>query len=207
MKRKNNYIMPILIILLYFLVEFIINFLFIKWLGGYDNQINYDLSIICSRLIVAGLFFVTIMISNKKVSDYIGFKGISSKKIFLYFVASILYSYAIVLISNDIFECAFHLSNKYDYYLISAILVAPLYEEIFKKIIPIEFLLKKNISPIFITLFISFLFSINHLPSLEQMCYTFFLTIITSLIYLKERNYLYPIIFHLIYNFIVLCVY
>ncbi|WP_410493601.1 type II CAAX prenyl endopeptidase Rce1 family protein [Chryseobacterium sp. JV274] len=39
------------------------------------------------------------------------------------------------------------------------------------------------------------------------MCYTFFLAIITSLIYLKERNYLYPIIFHLIYNFIVLCVY
>nr|WP_083733039.1 hypothetical protein [Chryseobacterium sp. JV274] len=162
MKRKNNYTISILIILLYFLVEFIINFLFIKWLGGYDSQLNYDLSVICSRLIVAVLFFVTIMISNKKVSDYIGFKSISLKKIFLYFVVSIFYSYAIVFISNDISESAFHLSNKNNYYLISAILVAPLYEEIFKKIIPIEFLLKTSISPLFITVFISFLFSINH---------------------------------------------
>ncbi|MBP1164589.1 hypothetical protein JOE44_001473 [Chryseobacterium sp. PvR013] len=53
---------------------------------------------------------------------------------FLYFVASVLYSCAVVFISNDILDFTFDLFNRYNYYLVSAILLAPVYEEIFKKI-------------------------------------------------------------------------
>lgn len=208
MKRKNNYIRLGLLIVLYFLIEFLINFVIIKLLGGYDNKINYDLSVTYSRLIVSAIFFIAIIIFNKKAINYIGFKHIVLKKILLYSFISIVYAFVIIFIKNhNILEYNFHWSQKYTYFLVSAIFVAPLYEEILKKAIPIEFLLKKDISPIFITVFISILFSIYHLPSLEQMLYALILGILTSIIYIKERNIIYPIIFHFVYNFIVLCIY
>ncbi|RXM39755.1 hypothetical protein BOQ62_10060 [Chryseobacterium sp. CH21] len=121
---------------------------------------------------------------------------------------SIIYSFIIVFIKNqNITEYNFHWSQNQNYFLLSAIFIAPFYEEIINKVLPIEYLLRKNISPTFIIIFISVLFSLSHLPSLEQVFYALILGIMTSLIYIKERNLIYPIIFHFVYNFIVLCIY
>ncbi|KXH83716.1 CPBP family intramembrane glutamic endopeptidase [Chryseobacterium kwangjuense] len=207
MKRRNNYAYLVLLIILYFLLDFIINFIFIKLLGGYDNRINYDLSVIYSRLFVAFIFIIAIVI-NRKIFDYLKFKEVSVKKILLLLVGSIIYSFIIVFIKNqNITEYSFHWSQNNNYFLLSAIFVAPFYEEIINKGLPIEYLLRKNASPIFITIIISVLFSLIHLPSIEQVFYALILGIITSLIYIKERNLIYPIVFHFVYNFIVLCIY
>lgn len=207
MKRKNNYIYLISLIILYFLLEFLINFIFIKLLGGYDNKINYDLSVIYSRLFVI-LLFLIIAILNRRVFDYLKFKTISLKKIMLFFLGGIIYSFIVIFIKNQNFtEYSFHWPPDRAYFLLSAIFVAPFYEEIFNKGLPIEYLLRKNISPVFITIFISVLFSLSHLPSIGQMFYALILGIITALIYIKERNLIYPIIFHFVYNFTILCIY
>lgn len=205
MKVKNKYIGLSLFLILYFLLEFIINFIIIKLLGGYDNKINYDLSVIYSRLII--LLIVGIVL-NKKLLAYIKFKSVSLKKILMIVLGSILYSAIVVFIKNqNIAEYGFHWSQNYNIYLISAIIVAPFYEEIFYRGLPAEYLLRKNISPTFIIILTSILFGITHLPSVNQMFYATIIGLITFWIYTRERNLIYPIIFHLVYNFIVLCIY
>ncbi|WP_422388774.1 CPBP family intramembrane glutamic endopeptidase [Chryseobacterium gambrini] len=204
-KRKSN-LNLILFVIFYFIIDFVINFIFIKILGGYDNRINYDLSVIYSRLFIFGIFILLIII-NKNIFEYLKFRPISIKKILLFLGASIFYSFLIIFIRNKNFnDYNFHWLQYHNYFLLSAIFIAPFYEEIFKKGLPIEYLLRKKISPIFVTIFISFLFCLTHLPSLEQVFYGLILGIITSLIYIKERNIIYPIIFHFVYNFIILCI-
>lgn len=205
MERKNNYFVLGLLIILYFLSDFIINFIIIKLLGGYDNKINYDLSVTYSRLII---LIIVGAILNKKLSAYVKFKAVSLKKLLIIILGSIIYSFLVVLIKNqNIAEYSFHWSQEYNIYLISAIIVAPFYEEIFYRGLPAEYLLNKNISPIFIIILTSILFGLTHLPSINQVLYATIIGLITSWIYTRERNLVYPIIFHLVYNFIVLCIY
>lgn len=123
-------------------------------------------------------------------------------------LGSILYSAIVVFIKNqNIAEYGFHWSQNYNIYLISAIVVAPLYEEIIYRGLSTEYLLSKNISPAFIVISTSILFGIMHLPSVNQVFYATILGLITSWIYTREKNLIYPIVFHLMYNFIVLCIY
>jgi membrane protease YdiL (CAAX protease family) len=207
MRRKSNYAYLVLLIILYFLLDFAINFILIKLLGGYDNKINYDLSVIYSRLFVVFIFIIAIII-NRKIFNYLKFRKTSIKKAVLFLGGSVIYSFVIIFIKNqNITEYSFHWSQNNNYFLLSAIFVAPFYEEIINKGLPIEYLIKKNVSTVFITIFISILFSLSHLPSIEGVFYALILGIITSLIYIKERNLIYPMIFHFVYNFIVLCIY
>ncbi|WP_185116197.1 CPBP family intramembrane glutamic endopeptidase [Chryseobacterium hispalense] len=203
--KKNSYIYFLFLAILYFFIDFVINFILIKLLGGYDNKINYDLSIIYSRLFITLIFIVAVII-NRKISDYLNFKGISLRKSLLWLGGGIIYSFIIVFIKNqNVTEYNFHLTQN-NYFLFSAIILAPFYEEIIKKGLLSEYLLRKNASPIFIIILISVLFSLSHLPSMEQVFYALSLGIITSWIYIKERNLIYPVVFHCVYNFIVLSI-
>ena len=83
--------------------------------------------------------------------------------------------------------------------LISALIIAPIFEEIFFRKFIFSKLLQKN-SLLSALLISSLCFSLIHLPNYRQMITTFYWGIIVAYIFYRTKNLIYPIIFHFLWN-------
>lgn len=83
--------------------------------------------------------------------------------------------------------------------LISALIVAPIFEEIFFRKFIFSKLLQKN-SLLGALLISSLCFSLIHLPNYRQMITTFYWGIIVAYIFYRTQNLIYPIILHFLWN-------
>lgn len=85
------------------------------------------------------------------------------------------------------------------YKAISALIIAPILEELFFRKFIFGELLKKNSLSLSIIIS-SICFSLIHLPSYRNLLPTFILGVICCIIYLKTKNIIYPIILHFFTN-------
>lgn len=192
----------ILIILLYLLIVEILGGVFIVLLGLNVNLrlLEHDWKVVFANILI---LIVSFIVLKKYIKQYISKLNFSIQKIGLYFLIGIIYSSIFNFIFIEISDGVFALkpfNNLFLSNIISVVLIGPIAEEIIFRVIPIEYLLKKGVQNNGIIFFTSLFFCLVHLPNWSQVVATFFLGILCSIIYIKEKNLLYPIIIHFIYN-------
>lgn len=123
-------------------------------------------------------------------------------RLFIYCILAIIYGVIIHIIEYVFFESA-HSMPRFTLRWIDIIILAPLLEEIFFKGIAVEYLKKSGFSNWFIIIFTSLIFGLLHMPGIMQI-HLFFMGAGLAMVYLKERNIVYPIVLHMIFNSIIL---
>jgi len=192
----------ILIILLFLLTQEIFGGLFITLLGlnKHLRFIEYDWKVAFTNILIIIVLFIVL---KKHIMRYINQLNFFIQKIGLYFLVGIVYSTIFNFIFIEINRGDFSLKPYNSVSLstiLSVVLIGPIAEEISFRAIPIEYLLQKNVSKKWIVFFTSLFFSFAHLPNWHQVIATFLLGLLCSIIYIKERNLLHPIIIHFTYN-------
>lgn len=197
--KKSKFILNVFI---FILSEYLFGVFFILLIGINKKirTIDYDWKVALVNVLV---FLLLLLLLKKYIKKYIEKLDFSIKKIGIYFLLGVIYAF----ISNFIYFAfsinafSFNPINAHKFsYIISVVLIAPFVEEIIYRVIPIEYLIKKNVTKIWIVSFTSLFFGLVHLPNFSQFFFTFFLGLICSLVYIKERNLIYPILIHFIYN-------
>ncbi|MEC3875333.1 CPBP family intramembrane glutamic endopeptidase [Chryseobacterium salviniae] len=199
MIKSSKYI---LYISLYLLIQEIIGGVFIVLLGLNKNLrlLEHDWKVAFANIFIMIVLFIVL---RKHINRYINQLSFSIQKIGLYFLIGIIYSTIFNFIFIEIYGGDFSLKPHNKILLssiLSIVLIGPIAEEIIFRVIPVEYLLKKEVSKNWIIFFTSLFFSLVHLPNWYQVIATFLLGLLCSIIYTKERNLLYPIIIHFIYN-------
>ncbi|WP_345988317.1 CPBP family intramembrane glutamic endopeptidase [Chryseobacterium sp. Chry.R1] len=199
MRKNSKYI---LYLLLYLLIQEITGGVFIVLFGLNKNLrlIEYDWKVAFANILILVVLFIVL---REHTKQYISKLNFSRKKIGLHFLMGILFSILSKFIFIKIYGGSFYLKSPDSFLLsnvLSVVLIGPIAEEIIFRVIPIEYLLKKEVPKNWIIFFTSLFFSLVHLPNWPQVIVTFLLGIICSIVYTKERNLLYPILIHFIYN-------
>jgi membrane protease YdiL (CAAX protease family) len=119
-----------------------------------------------------------------------------------YALLAIIYAVFIHFLESDILKSHNSISVSAIQW-ISVIILAPILEEFFFRGFAIEYLKKNGFSNWFIIVFTSLIFGLLHLPGIMQI-HLFFMGAGLAVVYLKEKNIVYPIILHMIFNVIVL---
>lgn len=117
--------------------------------------------------------------------------------ILFYTLLALVYSLSFVLIKRyGSFESE-GIRKAFSY--INILIVAPIFEEIVFRGIPIEYFKKYNVRESYILILTSLFFGLSHMPSL-LLAHTFVLGLILSLVYLRDRNIFYCILIHFCFN-------
>ncbi|MFC3757890.1 type II CAAX endopeptidase family protein [Chryseobacterium tructae] len=201
MIKKSKYLLYVLV---YLIIQYVLGVLFIVLLGfnkGF-RLLEYDWKVIFANVII--IIFLTLAF-KKHILQYLNELKFSVKKIALYLFIGLIFSTISKFIFIEIYGGDFLFNPPSSLLLsnvLSVVLIAPIAEEIIYRAVPIEYLLKKELPKNWIVFFTSLFFSLIHLPNWSQIIVTFFLGVICSIVYIKERNLFYPIIIHFIYNLI-----
>ena len=194
LKKIFNSIAPVIkYVILSYLLTFISFFVYIG-LGGSDANyfvINYATYILTIFNIV---YLIYLFKKNRILCK-------KTKPIFPFVMLGIAISSFANMI---IFKCNSHESINFNIYflIISSVIVGPFVEEIIYRHLLVNKLIKFN-NRILTILIASFIFAISH-NGLTNIIYTFFLGIILNVIYLKNKNILYPLLVHSSANLIAL---
>jgi|SaaInl0LU_22_DNA_1037365.scaffolds.fasta_scaffold07866_4 membrane protease YdiL (CAAX protease family) len=132
------------------------------------------------------------------------------KRLLLYILAVLVADYLIYsLFIHHTFEVnfVFRFDNtvllKWVFYFLRAIIINAIVLELLYRGILIEYLLVKKIRPIWIVLFSASLFGFIYLFFYGNFIPCFSFGILSTLIYLKERNVTYCIFLNVVWNFII----
>lgn len=146
------------------------------------------------------IFISSILIYRFKLFKFIRM-GIPQKQLFLYLLGIIIIGFLTLFVMNDF---SFRFSLNFEKFpvvsYIKLIFLTAIFEEIIFRGIAFEYLKSKSINKWVILLFTSFVFAIVHLPGLFYFINAFILAIFIGIIYLKERNLIYTIVMHSLYN-------
>lgn len=159
---------------------------------------NWELNSFISYLIV-GTTIVYYFSKYRKV--YICYGSIKIKNLLFYLLLTIAFCYISYLINIHIYNFSSNINNfKFNFQNLTLLLICPFFEEIIIRGIVTEYLIDKKRNKIIVVLFTSILFGLGHLPNLESVFMLSFFSIILSVVYLLERNFVYLIIMHSVYN-------
>lgn len=171
------------------------------------NSVDIEIIIKSLSIITLCFFYYNIIIKKKILSKKKSTKITSIIYIFLFFIFT--KSLLVILFVN--FEI---LDGVYDYFInfkniLLVVIIAPIEEELlykgllFNLILPIK--KENNFFRIIITIsFISFLFASLHLQFNANYIIHLLFSLITSIIYLKNRSLIQIIIFHMFSNLLVM---
>ncbi|MDR1682048.1 MAG: CPBP family intramembrane metalloprotease [Candidatus Symbiothrix sp.] len=146
------------------------------------------------------IFVSSILIYRFKLYQFIKI-GIPQKQLFFYVSGIIVLGVLTLFVMNNF---SFQFSLNFEKHLIvryvKIIFLAAIFEEIIFRGITFEYLESKSTNKWIILLFTSLIFGFIHLPGLFYFINAFIFAIFSGIIYLKERNLIYPIIMHSFYN-------
>ncbi len=102
----------------------------------------------------------------------------------------------------------FNISYDYLIFFFTAVIIVPILEELLFRGFMLEYLLNKGKSKVWAIIFISVVFGLMHVGrnGWDGSVFNGIFSIIACLIYLRERNLVYPIIAHFSSNFIALVI-
>lgn len=162
-------------------------------------HIDYDFSFLISIFIAFGIAYFSIIRSNRTL---IIFGRIELNKIIKYlgltFILigfSLLYYYMVYDFNISFFE--WNKEQKSFTMILLNLFIAPITEEIIYRGLAIEYLKHRGHSLVYTSIFISVLFGLFHSYNIVLM---FLFGIVFSVVYLRERNLIYPILIHSVYN-------
>jgi membrane protease YdiL (CAAX protease family) len=190
----------ILMVVIIFLSEYIIGTLFIVFFGfiSYETNIEIYADNNLDVFLVKSILLSILLIIVSKNPKILSIKWITFQRSALYcslIVFICILKFLIFYENRDVGH-----ESIVPLYLVNAIIIVPIYEELFYRGIGVGLLTKSgvnNFTSVFIT---SIFFSIVHLPVISQSISAFFLGLLCSYVYLKEKNILYPILIHIVYN-------
>lgn len=161
---------------------------------------DFNLSFFLSNLLIslATLLFIRRLDWYKSIT----IKKLSINKVLLYGGLAFIYGASFHLYHKNSIGFNF---NKNIFVALSTILIAPIIEEVLFRCVAIEYLIKHGVKKYIRIIFTTIVFSLLHLPFYSIFDYHIFLFgFILALIYEKERNVIYGILFHAIVNFCLL---
>ncbi|AID37435.1 CPBP family intramembrane glutamic endopeptidase [Candidatus Walczuchella monophlebidarum] len=199
-KKKNEYLFFLLCLFCNEFLRLIINFLFIKIFGfdWIDQFLNFILSTTCISILIA-YYNNNFKPNSIKLTWYIYLNVFLMMFIFIYLSE---YVVSIIPINGPLFGKMykfFHVTQYPISFFLSAILFAPIYEEILFRGIFLRKIFKTSISSIKSIFFSALLFGIMHLNP-WQIIIAFLFGIFIGIIYIGTRSISICIFLHAIYN-------
>jgi len=172
-----------------------------------SNNYNYFyVNNFFSKILSGLIFTIPVYLFYKR---YFKIAKLSFKRLFIYILGLLCFCLFVYIFTISFWNLKLNFgfdkwiqanSWLYLFRFLAAVFIAPISEELIFRSISIEFLIEKGIKPILIILFTSLLFGLLHFPSGNDMITTFILGLLLALVYFKERNILYCIILHALYN-------
>lgn len=165
---------------------------------------------------IVGFCVVKKLLKNIKIIDHISFSKLDIKIIIaiitLFSSLSIAYNnfstwllYKWNLTSNFFIDNSESSANEYSSLLglilglLSVAIIAPIIEELYFRVLSIDFL-RKDFSITISVIISSFIFSIAHVSQVQDTIELFISSIIMAAIYIKTKNVFYSIVAHMTHN-------
>lgn len=222
--KKNNLLIVVIVVIVFYLITELLGFMnvFLNKEINLDTSVNtmlwkQSLLMFSQKLIL----FIIIFVFFKKTKIFFLKKvKISLKSILTFKIAlAMLLGLGFIIIQEALYYLINHViyGNEYLFFnyktrtfefwkiplFFSTIIIVPITEElIFRKYIFTT--LDKTYNVYALVLISSLLFSIVHLPNIHSTITALFGGIIISLLYVKFKRIIYPIVFHITWNAIVI---
>lgn len=170
-------------------------------------NITFVLASGISKLIT---FFLIVIPVVYHYGRFLKVSKISIIRLLLYIIA-VLFFVLVPIILYQGENLQFHFLEKLtqDNFLpnfLIAVTIVPISEELMFKSYALEYLDEKNKNMMWIVIITSIIFGLFHLPGIYNVVYSTIFSILLCMVYLRERNIIYPIILHSFYNLLVLII-
>lgn len=175
----------------------------------YLISIIFNFRFLSSLLITSSVYIVFFFLSKRIFTEF-KFEGLKVLNIFITIISAVCFAFFIEnLFNTSSFENLdfYIISNGYIYAFLFLCVLPAIFEEFFFRGVVLNKLLKiySNTNAVLISaVFFGFIHFVFH--PLTSFIYLFLLGIILGLIKIKFKNIAYTIIFHLVYNLMVLII-
>ncbi|MGB5435081.1 MAG: CPBP family intramembrane glutamic endopeptidase [Maribacter sp.] len=163
-----------------------------------DFNISFFLSSLIVGILVLLFFYRTAIFKQTFISKF------NFKAILPYILLTLVTAVLTRIILGK--PWAYHLPDNLSGFLFTfgLLVLAPFFEELCYRGLAFEYLLKKNISKVLIVIVTTTIFTLGHFPFSNATIGVLLLSLITSVVYLRERNIWYCIGIHFTYNLLML---